>query len=166
MLLASTPKFSYRFYVVWFFHTFFHVNSFFVYILKIAPLYSLAWKLCDLSPWWHGLLGVFHVIWKIKINVFSFYFCMSSLDISLGKNCICLFLSHHDLYIRRHIVLILVTWKLIEIVEILSVSYLKWCFSFAYPRVMLHNLSFSGTSGFISGEFLSWGFLSCKLGHK
>jgi len=37
--------------------------------------------------------------------------------------------------------------------KFLSVSYLKICFSFAYFRVALHNLSIDGASGFIKGRW-------------
>jgi len=45
---------------------------------------------------------------------------------------------------------------------------LERCFSFAYSRVALQSLSLDGAPGSSKGggEFLSWGFLSCELGHK
>jgi len=92
---------------------------------------------------------------------FPFYFFMFSLD--LGKEWVCLFLFHNEFYIRIPIVFILGDFGMINIfffLKILSVSYFKRWFSFAYPRVALHNLFLGGASRFIKAKWkFSLGFL-------
>jgi len=78
----------------------------------------------------------------------------SSSSTSLYKDTYCTHIERKILNERN-------LWK------ILSVSYLKRCFSFAYSRVgfKAYLLMKHWGSSKEGGEFLSWGFLSCELIH-